>query len=136
MERGYEKRLIFQPLGGLLGPVGEDEVGAGAAGAGEHFQDGLFLVEPAVLGGGFEHGVFAADVLAGDGIAELLFHASIPANSESDASRCSWRLSPGLFGGNVGQLPLLLLPPLGPFLPHRTLIVPSLPSRRLMNRLV
>ena len=35
----------------------------------------MFFVEPAVLGGGFEHGVFAADVVAGDGVAELFFDA-------------------------------------------------------------
>jgi hypothetical protein len=67
--------------------------------AGEHFEDELFFVEPAVLGGGFDHGVFTADVVARHGVAELFFHApdqvlvaerSLPRKAGAVASgRCS-----------------------------------------------
>ena len=43
------KRLLRQNRRGRFGEIGEDDVGAGAAETGEHFEDDLFFVEPAVL---------------------------------------------------------------------------------------
>ena len=60
-----------KPASDVLGVVGEDDVGAGALDAGEDFEDGAAFVEPAVCGGGFDHGVFAADVVGADGNVEI-----------------------------------------------------------------
>src|SRR4051794_12594222 len=58
---------LVQQVGGFGGPIREDRVGAGSADRGEGFQDGAFAVEPAVGGGGFDHGVLAGDVVRGNG---------------------------------------------------------------------
>ena len=68
--------LLPQPLRHVGGEVGDDHVGSGAADAGEHFHDDAALVDPAVLGGGFDHGVFAADVVGGDGQVAVVAHAT------------------------------------------------------------
>ena len=53
--------------GHILRVVGDDDVGAGAADAGQRLEHGGALVEQAGGGGGLEHGVLAADVVGGDG---------------------------------------------------------------------
>ena len=64
-----------KPAGDLAGVISENEVGAGAF-EGEHlFEDRRFFVDPTGLGGGLEHGVFAADMVSGGGEAELFFDA-------------------------------------------------------------
>src|SRR5829696_555905 len=52
-----------QPGGGVLGEVGDDHVGAGAANRGERLHRGGPLVDPAVLRCGLQHRVLAADVV-------------------------------------------------------------------------
>src|SRR3954452_15864113 len=61
------RSALVQQVGGFGGPVGEDGVGAGSADRGEGFEDGAFAVQPAVGGGGFDHGVLAGDVVRGNG---------------------------------------------------------------------
>ena len=64
-----------KPVGDLAGVISKNEVGAGAF-EGEHlFEDRRFFVDPTGLGGGLEHGVFAADMVSGGGEAELFFDA-------------------------------------------------------------
>ena len=64
-----------KPASDLAGVISENEVGAGAF-EGEHlFEDRRFFVDPTGLGGGLEHGVFAADMVSGGGEAELFFDA-------------------------------------------------------------
>jgi len=65
-----------EPLDDLLCPVGDDEVGAGAFEGGHLFEDAVAFIEPAALGGGFEHGVFAAHIIDGGGHAEAFFDAA------------------------------------------------------------
>src|SRR4029077_20790666 len=62
---------VGEPAGGLLGVVGEGEGGAGALDAGEDFEGDALFVEPAFGGGGFDHGVFATDVVGADGDIEF-----------------------------------------------------------------
>src|SRR5208282_6155783 len=52
-----------QQLGGVFGVVGEDDAGAGAADAYERFHHDAVALDPAVAGGGFDHGVFAGDLI-------------------------------------------------------------------------
>ena len=64
-----------KPASDLAGVISKNEVGAGAF-EGEHlFEDRRFFVDPTGLGGGLEHGVFAADMVSGGGEAELFFDA-------------------------------------------------------------
>ena len=64
-----------KPAGDLAGVISENEVGAGAF-EGEHlFEDRSFFVDPAGLGGGLEHRVFATDMVGGGREAELFFDA-------------------------------------------------------------
>ena len=65
----------FQP-GDVLGVVGDHDVGAGAADAGQRLEHGGALVEQSALGGGLEHGVLAADVVGRDGHARGLLDAA------------------------------------------------------------
>src|SRR5579864_382298 len=62
--------LGFEPAGGVLGVVGEDDVGSGALDGGEDFEGDALFVDPAIAGGGFYHGEFAADVIGPDGDVE------------------------------------------------------------------
>ena len=64
----------FQPASGVFGVIGEDEVGAGAMDAGENFQHDALLVDPAFLRGGFDHRVFAADIVGANGHVEFVAH--------------------------------------------------------------
>src|SRR5262245_7492475 len=59
--------LVCEPAGDVFGPVGEDDAGAGAGDCGERFEGDGALVDPALLGGGFDHGIFAGDVVGGEG---------------------------------------------------------------------
>src|SRR5580658_859820 len=59
-----------EQLGGVLGEVGDGEVGAGAADAHQRFEDGAVAVEPAFFDGGLEHGVLAGDLVGTDGDAD------------------------------------------------------------------
>src|SRR6185503_7202838 len=67
---------VAEPASDVFGVVGEDDVGAGAGDAGDEFEDGAFFVEPVVGGGGFDHGVFAADVVGADGDVEFFADAT------------------------------------------------------------
>src|SRR5579859_7400003 len=58
-----KKLAVVEPAGGLLGVIGEEDGGAGALDAGQDFEDYAFFVKPAFGYGGFDHGVFAADVV-------------------------------------------------------------------------
>ena len=67
--RGFRRRVSEEPdeqRGGLGGPVGEDDVGAGPSDAGERLQDRRLPVDPAAGGGGLDHGVLAGDVVGRD----------------------------------------------------------------------
>src|SRR5271154_2938061 len=72
MVRGVKLSRLsgFEPAGDVLGVIGEDDFCAGALDASEEFEDDALFVEPAFLGGGFDHGVFAADVVGADGDVE------------------------------------------------------------------
>src|SRR5262249_31250105 len=59
----------------FLGEVGQDQVGTGAADAGEYFHDRALLVEPAVDARGADHRVFARDVVGGDRHPKFVFYA-------------------------------------------------------------
>src|SRR4051812_26828934 len=67
-----------QPLGRLARVIGEDHVRAGALDAGEDFQGDPALVDPALRGGGLDHGELAADVVGRYRNAEAIFD---PANN-------------------------------------------------------
>src|SRR6266540_6545604 len=58
-----------QPVGGLPGVVGEDEVGAGAADRGEDLEGNGAAVDPAAFVRGLHHRVLAAHVERGHGVA-------------------------------------------------------------------
>jgi hypothetical protein len=62
-----ERLRLAQKLGGVLGEVGDDEVGAGAADAEERLEHGALGLEPAALEGGVEHGVLAGDLIGAEG---------------------------------------------------------------------
>ena len=51
----------------MVGPVGDENVGAGAGEGEEGFAGHGVEVSPAAFGGGVEHGIFAADVVGGEG---------------------------------------------------------------------
>src|SRR6267142_2587508 len=53
----------FQPAGSVFGMVCQDNIGARSLDAGEDLQDHALLFNPAFLGRGFDHGVFAANVV-------------------------------------------------------------------------
>ena len=65
-----------EPPGDVLGVVGDHDVGAGAADAGQRLEHGGALVEQSALGGRLEHGVLAADVVGGDGHARRVLDAA------------------------------------------------------------
>src|SRR5216684_5134083 len=67
---------VGEPAGGLLGVVGEEDGGAGAVDAGQDFEDDAFFVEPAFGCGGFDHGVFATDVVGAYGDIEFVADGS------------------------------------------------------------
>src|SRR5580658_1337490 len=54
-----------QQPGGFFGVVGEDDAGAGAVDALQGFHHDAVAVDPVVLGGGFDHRVFAGDLIGG-----------------------------------------------------------------------
>src|SRR5438552_3673988 len=60
---------------GLLGEVGQDDIGAGALDREEDLHRRPIAVEPAVLGRGPDHRVLARDVVGGDRDAEALLDA-------------------------------------------------------------
>src|ERR1700744_5193829 len=62
----------LENFGGVLGEVGDDEVGAGAADAEEAFEYGAFWLKPAALKGGLQHRVFAGDLVGAEGHVEAL----------------------------------------------------------------
>ena len=64
---GLDQPILAEPLGRLLGVVGEDDVGARAAEARERLEGDLLLVEPPALSGCLEHRVLARDVIGGNG---------------------------------------------------------------------
>src|SRR5689334_11230491 len=59
----YIRNSGFQPAGCIFGVVSQDDIGAGALDAGQDFQDHALFLDPTFLRGGFDHGVFAADVI-------------------------------------------------------------------------
>src|SRR5690242_15290512 len=61
------RRGSGEEAGGVFGVVSEDDVGAGAADRGERFHHHAITVNPVVAGGGFDHGVFAGDLVGGQG---------------------------------------------------------------------
>src|SRR4029077_4670365 len=65
----------FQPLRRIHRRIGDDDVGAGAAHGEEAFQSDGAFVDPAVGGGGFDHGMFGADGIRGGGVAKFRFDA-------------------------------------------------------------
>ena len=67
---------VAKPSGGVLGVVGDDDVGAGAADRGQGLEHGGALVEPAGGRGGLDHRVLAADVVGGDRHARRVLHAA------------------------------------------------------------
>src|SRR4051794_29958179 len=63
-----------QPPHQLASPIRDDQIRAGAF-EGEHLlEHGRALVEPAIRGGGFDHRVFARDIVDGGRQTEALFH--------------------------------------------------------------
>src|SRR5450755_1091752 len=66
--------LLPEPPRDFRREVGDDHIGSGTADAGEYFGDDAALVDPAILGGSFNHGVFAADVVGGDGQIAAVAH--------------------------------------------------------------
>ena len=52
--------------------IGDDDIGTGPFHGQERFQDDTLFVDPAVPGGGFYHGVFAADVVDGNGAVDAV----------------------------------------------------------------
>src|SRR5579864_8228150 len=71
-----KKLAVVEPAGGLLGVVGEEDRGAGALDAGQDFEDYAFFVKPAFGYGGFDHGVFAANVVGAYGNIEFVAHGA------------------------------------------------------------
>src|SRR6266536_2515407 len=64
--RSKERRQAsFQPLRDLGREVCNDHIRACTPDTRQHFHDDTLLVNPAVLGSGFDHGVLAAHVLGG-----------------------------------------------------------------------
>ena len=62
-----------QPPGRVRSVVGDYQVRSGPLDAGQGFEHGRSFVQPAVLGRGLDHGVFAADVVRGHGPVEFAF---------------------------------------------------------------
>jgi hypothetical protein len=58
------------------GEVGQHAIGAGALEGQQAFHHHRVVVEPAVLRGGLEHGVLAADLVGEGGHAEFVLHAA------------------------------------------------------------
>ena len=58
---------LLEPLGKLVGVIGEDEAGAGAFEGVHGLQHRPFFIDPAVLGGSLEHRVFTGDLIRGSG---------------------------------------------------------------------
>ncbi len=89
--RRRTQRVSGEQPGGLGGPVGEHDVGAGAADRGERLEDRRLAVDPAVGGGGLDHGVLAGDVVRRDrdvdGVADPA-HARRGRPGPASPSRC------------------------------------------------
>src|SRR3984885_15531223 len=58
-------RDLREQLGGVFGEVGEVENSSGAADAQQGFHHDAVAFDPAVLSGGFDHGVFAGNLISG-----------------------------------------------------------------------
>src|SRR5690606_17662808 len=74
--------------------VREDHVGASTFDAGEDFQSDSAFIDPAVEGGGLDHGVFAGDVRGRNGQVRSLAHLA----DDTQVSQC------GLDQHDVGTL--------------------------------
>src|SRR5437867_13199124 len=58
----------------LLGEIGDDQIGAGAADGVERFEHDPLAIDPAAARGGRQHGVFARNVIGGDRHVDRLTH--------------------------------------------------------------
>src|SRR5256885_14547170 len=72
---GCSARSAPQQPGRLLGEVGDDEIGPGAAYGDERLHHDALAIDPAVARRGRQHGVLARDVVGGDRHADRLAHA-------------------------------------------------------------
>src|ERR1700722_20081430 len=66
---------VSQPAGGVFCMICQNDVSTGTLDASEDLNSGAFFVEPTILRGSFDHGVFAADVIRRDRDRELLADA-------------------------------------------------------------
>ena len=57
--------LFLQPAHHIFGKIGQNHIGAGAFDGGQQLHRDFFLVDPAELRRGFDHGKFAADIVGG-----------------------------------------------------------------------
>src|SRR4029077_11845171 len=65
-------RAALEQPRGVLGEIGDHDVGARPPDGGERFENGALLVEPAETPGGADHGVLAGDGIRGQRHAEFL----------------------------------------------------------------
>ena len=64
----FKLQTIFltKPAGHVQGVIGDDDIGTSPFHGQKRFQYDTLFVDPAVPGGGLDHGVFAADVVDGN----------------------------------------------------------------------
>src|SRR5678815_4943138 len=65
---------VWQELCQTLSVVGDDQIGTGALDGQEGFEDGAVVIEPVVSCGGFDHRVFAADLVGDERDLNALAH--------------------------------------------------------------
>src|ERR1700676_3214162 len=73
-EEARNALLLLQPRCHIGCKVSNDHIGTGAADAGQYLHGDAAFIDPAVAGGGFDHGVFATDVVGGDGQVTMITH--------------------------------------------------------------
>ena len=64
--------FVFQPLGGILCPVCQDHVCAGALNGRQYFQRYTFFIYPALFGSGLYNGELTAYIVCSNGIIEFI----------------------------------------------------------------
>src|SRR5450432_2881888 len=56
----------LEPLGNFGGEVGNDHISSSTSDSSQYLHDNTLLVDPAMLGGSFDHRVFAAEIISGN----------------------------------------------------------------------
>src|SRR5205814_1077836 len=75
--RGWSatKSSAREPPSRLWSMVSDNQIGAGTLDTCEQLQRGAALIDPAVGGGGFKHGIFTADIVSGHGQLPAVAHS-------------------------------------------------------------